>query len=818
VWLRRHHALLTILWLHVPALTIFAITQGYSFGHALLHGLPVASLGVLAMISEHNRRFSSAVVSFGLISCSALLVHTWHGVIEGHFHFFVMIALLALYEDWVPFLLAGAYVVVHHGLMGAIDPAGVYNHPEAAAHPWKWAAIHGGFVTAAALASVTAWRLNEDVRAEKEDAFRQAQASEERFRSAFDEAPNGIVLSGIEGEGIGRMLQVNRSMCKLLGYSKDDLIGSHFSEITHPSDMGKSTEMLEKLLAGEIPSYRVEKRYRHADGQSIWAMLNASLVRDDDGNPRFVIAQVEDITERKQAVAAMSESQRQLAEAQKLAHIGSWEWDIASGSVSWSEELFRIFGFEPGSHAPTYAGFLERIHPAERDRVHGVVQASAESGEPFHDEYPVIRPNGEHRIIETHGEVVRGYDGEPVKLVGTAQDVTDRRAVERELQLQREAERDLQSRSEFLSRISHELRTPLNAILGFAQVLELGDLDEDEKQSVRQILKGGTHLLELINEVLEISRVDSGNMSVSLESVSVPELVSDVLDLVGPLATQHDVTLHNQVNGGAPPHVEADKQRLKQVLLNLLSNGIKYNREGGSVTVSLEAEPAGRVAIKVRDTGQGIPADNLAHVFSPFNRLGAEQTSIEGTGLGLTLSKLLVEAMGGTLGVESEPDVGSTFAVGLAVGEAIDDGARVAGSDSAVAAGPRPPIDATILYVEDNLSNFKLVERLLVDRASVRLLTAMDGNLGLELARQHQPDLILLDLHLPVMDGPELLRRLKAEPVTSSIPVVIVSADATPARVQEMLDAGAAAFLTKPLDLKDFMAVVDDALGARVAA
>jgi CheY-like chemotaxis protein len=308
-------------------------------------------------------------------------------------------------------------------------------------------------------------------------------------------------------------------------------------------------------------------------------------------------------------------------------------------------------------------------------------------------------------------------------------------------------------------------------------------------------------------------------MSVSVEPVSVNDIVADALDLVGPLAAQHGVTLENRLNGDGGRHVCADVQRLKQVMLNLLSNGIKYNRKGGSVTVSLDDGPDGNVLIAVTDTGRGIPEDKLAHVFSPFDRLGAEQTSIEGTGLGLTLSKLLVEAMGGALGVESEPSVGSTFTVSFPESEAAPELAeRRRPTEAAIALDSHGHSAATILYIEDNLSNFNLVERLLAQRPNVTLLAAMDGSLGLELARQHRPDLILLDLHLPIMEGQEVLARLKEQESTSGIPVVVVSADATASRVEALLDAGADAFLTKPLEVKRFMAVVDDALGAKVAA
>jgi CheY-like chemotaxis protein len=231
----------------------------------------------------------------------------------------------------------------------------------------------------------------------------------------------------------------------------------------------------------------------------------------------------------------------------------------------------------------------------------------------------------------------------------------------------------------------------------------------------------------------------------------------------------------------------------------------------------MEDVPGDRVMLMVTDTGKGIAEDKLAHVFSPFDRLGAEQTSIEGTGLGLTLSKLLVEAMGGTLGVESEPWVGSTFMVGLRASEATDAEPESSRGNGRPAVAADDSTGATILYIEDNLSNFKLVERLLGPRGNVRLLAAMDGSLGFELARQHRPDLILLDLHLPIMEGEEVLLRLKDDPVTGEIPVVVVSADATAAKVETLLAMGATAFLTKPIEVKRFTAIVDDALSGRIA-
>jgi signal transduction histidine kinase/CheY-like chemotaxis protein len=372
------------------------------------------------------------------------------------------------------------------------------------------------------------------------------------------------------------------------------------------------------------------------------------------------------------------------------------------------------------------------------------------------------------------------------------------------------ATRANQAKSEFLSRMSHELRTPLNSILGFGQILEMDELRARQRECVQQILTAGRHLLALINEVLDISRIEAGRLRLSLEPVGVAETVQGAIDLARPLATPRGVELRVELPDPGR-HVLADRQRLHQVLLNLLANAVKYNRESGRVGVACVETAPSRLQIRVTDTGRGIRPEDMPRLFTPFERLGAESDGVEGTGLGLAMAKHLVEAMNGTIAAESEVGVGSTFTVDL----------PLAAAPVAELPRPEPPAAAVaggagvVLYIEDNLANFRLVEHVLQLRPGTRLLSSMQGQLGFELARDHRPDLVLLDLHLPDLPGEEVLQRLQEEPRTRSIPVIVLSADATPGQIDRLLAAGARVYLTKPIDVRQLLAALDTHLGGR---
>jgi signal transduction histidine kinase/ActR/RegA family two-component response regulator len=362
------------------------------------------------------------------------------------------------------------------------------------------------------------------------------------------------------------------------------------------------------------------------------------------------------------------------------------------------------------------------------------------------------------------------------------------------------------AKSEFLSRMSHELRTPLNSILGFAQLLQIEELDEEQLDNVHQIGKAGRHLLNLINEVLDISRIEAGRLAVSIEPVQVDDVIAEAIDLIRPLASERDIAVYcGKLTDGL--FVRGDRHRLRQILVNLLANAVKYNRDRGSVEVRC-SEHDGRVRISITDSGAGISPEKQELLFLPFERLGAEQTDVEGTGLGLALSSRLVQALDGRIGVESRAGAGSTFWVEFVVVEAPVEETRPMMPERVIAAGANHTT-CTVLYIEDNPANIKLVRRILARRPNVVLLAEREGRAGLAVAGRVHPDLILLDLNLPDIGGEVVLQRLRAEPTTRSIPVIVISADATPGQVGRLKASGAQDYMTKPFDIDALLAAVD---------
>jgi PAS domain S-box-containing protein len=634
------------------------------------------------------------------------------------------------------------------------------------------------------------------------DRLRQIAEESDRY---FELSADMLCTAGFDGY----FTRLNPAWERTLGWTREELLSRPFIDFVHPDDRERTAAEAARLAESPTETISFRNRYRAADGSYRWLEWNAKTIEGE----HFIYATARDITAQKEAEDRLEASESFLDSVlENLPNMvfvkDAEELRFVRFNRAGEELLGRSrdqligkndYDFFPREQAESFA---------ESDRE---VLASSEVLDL--PEEPIETARGERRIVHTRKVAIRDQDGTPRYLLGISADITERKRAEVEAEAAREeAERANQAKSDFLSRMSHELRTPLNAILGFAQLMEMDELDPDQHESVGQIVKGGWHLLELINEVLDISRIESGTMTMSMEPVHLGSVLAEALSLVGPLARESGVRLDADPSKLEAWYVLADQQRLKQVLINLLSNAVKYNRSGGTVWVRCDRSSGDRVRIAVADNGTGMSPEQLARLFSPFDRLGAEQTAIEGTGLGLPLAQHLVEAMGGEITAESEPGEGTTMQLELEGADAPDD-MGIPAEGQVRPDGEREVDRRNVLYVEDNLANMRLVEGALQRVPGVRLIPAMHGELGLELARQHRPDLILLDLHLPDMAGSDVLKRLRADPQTSKIPVVVISADATPKQIDRLLAAGASDYLTKPLDVRRLLDLVSGGRG-----
>ena len=750
------------------------------------------------------------VIAVAQMLMSALLIALTGGRIETHFHVFGSLVILSFYRDWRVLIPATIVVALDHFVRGIYWPYSVY-----------------GVLTASPLRSIehAGWVIFEDIflvisclrsiREMRSIANRTAalEASEQGFRQIFEEAPIGMAVVGLDES----FNQVNTTLCQMVGYSQSELIQCTTMDITFEDDIPQGKQNAEELLTGG-PRSSVERRYIRKNGDVLWITRTACLMRDVDGHPRNFLVMVEDISERKRAEKALRESKRELEaahHANQLIMDNSQDvictMDEWGRFVSVSAACEQLWGYTPAELVGR--PYIDLVCPEDRVMTNQVAE--------------VLRLDGKftdfvNRYTRKDGTLIdvlwsASWSETDKIMFCVAHDVTDRARIEKALrEAKEEADRANHAKSEFLSRMSHELRTPLNAILGFGQLLERQNPTETQRTRVGHIISAGRHLLSLINEVLDISRVETGNLQLSLEPVCLADALEEALGLMRPLAAERGIELLTSAPLDQSYYVMADRQRFKQVLLNLLTNAVKYTPPDGKITVSSSVTGSGAMRIVVSDTGAGISPKKVARLFTPFDRLGAEQTAVEGTGLGLALCQRLMQAMHGSIGVNSTLGQGSTFWVELACADSPLE--RVASSKRNVSQylNGSDVERRTILYMEDNLSNLTLIEQMLAEQPHIKLITAMQGQLGIELARRHSPDLILLDLHLPDLPGWEVLSRLQRDDATREIPVVVISADATSRQIERLMAAGARAYLTKPLDMMEFFRVIDETTAPRL--
>ncbi len=638
-----------------------------------------------------------------------------------------------------------------------------------------------------------------------EEALRE---SEERYRALIE---NGHDIIVILDPATGRIRYQSPSMERILGYAHQG--ERTVFELLHPDDAGRVRDVVAAAVAAPGTTHRAEYRFLHRDGT--WRNLETfGRTLQPESAAGGLVLNTRDITERTEAEDALRRSESQFRRMIENAQDNIVIVERSGIMTYQSPSTLRMLGYTPEELVGRSA--FEYVHPDDCALLAAEMEKTfALPGYVGQAEYRFRHKDGGWRYLEALGQTL-APDSPDEGVVANIRDVTERRLAEEALRrATAEAEAANRAKSEFLSRMSHELRTPMNSILGFAQLLHRAQLAPAQQRGVGHILTAGRHLLRLINEVLDIARIESGRQQLSLEPVRLDAVLQEAVVLSRPLAAQACVSLGAAEMPGAPTWVRADRQRLVQVLLNLLTNAVKYNRRGGDVHVECEVLPHaeeghGWLRLRVRDTGRGIAPGRRDQLFVPFERLGAEQTEVEGTGLGLAVSRRLVEAMGGRLVLEQSGPGGSTFAVDLRLAADPMEGLALRPAPATPATDCTAPcVPVTLLYVEDNLANLTLVETILGSRPGWRTIPALQGRLGADLAREHVPDLVLLDLHLPDVQGDEVLRRLRADVRTVDIPVVMISADATPRTIDRLLAQGADAYLTKPLDVDEFLATID---------
>ncbi|MFL6101144.1 MAG: PAS domain S-box protein [Actinomycetales bacterium] len=581
----------------------------------------------------------------------------------------------------------------------------------------------------------------------------------------------------------------------------DPVVGSG---MLHPDDASAAAASYESAAQGNAKSY--EARVIRPDGE-VRRIRGHHVATTDQKNGRWMACTVEDVTSQR----VIEEQLRSLVEA----NIVGVALSDRERVIDANDRYLEILGYtrEDMLHDRVDWNWLTPPEWANATQAALAEVHSTGACAPYEKEY--FTKDGSRVPVLVGNAIV---DRHPMRFSSVVLDLTEVKRAEVALrQAEADALRANEAKNAFLGRMSHELRTPLNAVIGFGQLLALDELDADQREGVEQIIKGGNHLLALINEVLDISRIESGDLRLSLEPVQLAEVVNEALALVGHLGDARQVRIGDRCPPSCATYVRADRQRLRQVVLNLLANAIKYNKDSGTVGVHCEKVSDTRVRLVVVDTGIGINEDGMSRLFMPFDRLGAEHTEVEGTGLGLTLTKRLVEAMNGAIGAKSAVGHGSTFWVELDLdAPATSEELSVVEPYTLEVHADRPR--AKVLYIEDNQANTRLVQRILAMREGVEAMVTMQASLGLDLARTHLPDLILLDLNLPDMPGAEALRRLQADLETKQIPVVIVSADATPGLISRLKAEGAVDYLAKPFDIAQLLALVDElALGVQPA-
>jgi two-component system sensor histidine kinase/response regulator len=792
VWRTRHRGILLLLWLHVPALLLFGLVRGYNPLHVLSEAGLVAGLAGLAQLSAGRRSESTIFAAVGLMTASAVLVHLSGGMIEAHFHFFVMVGVVVLYQDWLPFLIAIGFVILHHGVVGILSPADVYNHPDAVERPWLWAGVHGAGILAMSVVGIANWKLNE--RAQSQLARMAA------IVSTSQDAIYGWTLDGMVSSW-------NHGAEELFGYTAEEVIGRPFAMLVPDDRMGEVRTRLDALRLGQRVEPFDTRRVRK-DGSTVEVSVTVSSVRNLDGEVIGGATIARDITDRREADLALRASEertRRVIDTARDAYVGI---DGAGLITDWNRSAENTFGW--ARREAIGRSLAETIIPAHLRGANDLERYLAAGGRGSADgrmEITAVHLDGHELPVEVTVWQMGGGAGQQSSAF--LRDITERRRTEQVLQQARDtALESSKLKSEFLATMSHEIRTPMNGVIGLTGLLLDSDLSETQHQYADGVRASGEALLGIINDILDFSKIEAGKLELETVDFDLAEALDDVATLVAESARMKGLELVVFCEPAVPTMLRGDVGRLRQILLNLASNAVKFTGDGEVVIRAGLGAPADddrvHVRMEVVDTGIGVSPAAAERLFEPFSQADASTTRrYGGTGLGLAICRRLAEAMGGGIGVESEPGRGSTFWLELPFAPAREPAARPA-------AAARLTPGLRVLVVDDNGTN-RLVLGAQLLAWGIAADVAPDGFVALDLLRAaagagHPYDLALVDMAMPGMDGLELARTISADPALRSVRLVLLSSLIVGS--EEAAQAGFSARLTKPARLSQLQAAI----------
>ena len=638
------------------------------------------------------------------------------------------------------------------------------------------------------------------VRQSNKDRERSAQ----QFRSMVESAGDAIYIH----DRYGKISAVNQVACDQTGYMRDELTGMSVAQLDAAIDFDKLRDTWD--LGEADPSQyplTLETAHQRKDGTVFPIEVRISLLPSSNGY--HFVAMVRDISERKQVEKELSNKIGEL-NFQKYAldqHAIVSITDNAGNITYINDKFCHISGYS----SEELLGQNHRILKSDEhsQEFYDDLWNTILSGKVWRGEIKNLKKGGGGYWVDASIVPFLNEQGKPFQFVAIRTDITDR------VRAKEEAEKANRVKSEFLSSMSHELRTPMNAILGFGQMLNSNPKEpptKTQKFCVDHILKGGQHLLTLINEILDLSKIEAGKVELSLEKISPTILFQDMQSLLLGFASEHGIKIIMPEVISTPP-LYADYTRTKQVLLNFMTNAIKYNRKGGTVTVDILDNAEDMIKIVITDTGAGIPEDKQSGLFTAFSRLGAETTETEGTGIGLVICKQLIELMGGNLGFESEVGTGSSFWFELPVFQGSDNKIEATDADDKLGLEDvQFDIQTTILYIEDNPANMELMSMIISRIEGLSMISAHNAELGIKLAKAENPDVIILDINLPGMNGIEAVEILKRFDATRNIPVLALSAAATKTDMEKGMQAGFNQYLTKPINVNEVVSAIHNAL------